>query len=123
MGDRANICVENKLGYGAGLDRVYLYTHWHGTELPSVLQEALKFAKKENRWDDGSYLARIIFSRMIMDDVLGSTGYGISSTLGDGDNRVIFVNVADQEVRIGNKTYSFVEYCDMDKSLIWYDNG
>ncbi len=75
MGDRGNIIVKD------GGSKVYLYTHWSGSQLPEILKEAL--IKGEDRWDDGPYLARIIFQEMLDGDT-GTTGFGISSEYGDG---------------------------------------
>ncbi|QDP57889.1 MAG: hypothetical protein Unbinned1693contig1002_33 [Prokaryotic dsDNA virus sp.] len=89
MGDRGNIIVK----YNE--DIVYLYTHWGGSELYDVLKRALS---RKERWNDPSYLTRIIFCEMVKDDVEGSTGYGISSTAGDGGTDII-VDVAKQTVQ------------------------
>lgn len=89
MGDRSNIIIKS------GNSKVYLYTHWGGSELKNVLKKALERGK--NRWDDGQYLARIIFCEMIKDDVMGETGFGISSERGDGGSDIL-VSVDNQEV-------------------------
>lgn len=71
MGDRANVKVmDSKFSEPP----VYLYTHWGGTELPELVHAALS---RKERWEDGPYLARIIFSAMIAGDMKGTTGFGI----------------------------------------------
>ena len=95
MGDRGNIIV----------DGVYLYSHWTGSQLPSILQEALK---KQWRWDDGSYLTRIIFCEMVKDDIDGETGYGISNSPTEGLE--IIVNSEKNNVEYGDKVFSFKEF-------------
>jgi hypothetical protein len=112
MGDRANVLVK----HDAGDNGVWLYTHWYGSKLPEILQTALK---RKQRWDDASYLARIIFSEMIKDDVDGETGYGISSELGDGGNHVLEVNVQEQTVSYESKTYSFTAFCRLELEGFW----
>ena len=77
MGDRANICFREKNG-----GEMYFYTHWNGYKIASVLREALE--RGRDRWDDEQYLARIIFSEMIKDDVLENTGFGLGTKIGDG---------------------------------------
>jgi hypothetical protein len=72
MGDRANVRIVDEYDENK---EVYLYTHWDGDKLPCVVQKALL---RKQRWDDGSYLARIIFCEMVKDDMDGETGYGIS---------------------------------------------
>jgi hypothetical protein len=100
MGDRANVLVKS------GKNHVYLYTHWSGYNLPQIVQSAMKRGK--NRWDDSQYLTRIIFCEMIKDSVMDETGYGISSEVGDGDNRIVTVNVDEQMVNL--KGYKFPGY-------------
>ena len=66
MGDRGNVKV----------DGVYLYTHDMGTSLPFVVKRALR---KQWRWDDSAYLARIIFCEMIKGREQDEFGFGIST--------------------------------------------
>lgn len=100
MGDRANVYVHegNKPG-------VYLYTHWEGSELPQTVVRALQ--RGRGRWDDVQYLTRIIFGEMVGQDVYGTTGYGISAEVGDGDDRIVDVDTATQQIR-------FKGYGDLD---------
>ena len=71
MGDRGNV----KLKYENG-EPIYFYTHWTGSKLEDIVRKALK--RGISRWNDESYLSRIIFSEMIKDEVLETTGYGIA---------------------------------------------
>ena len=57
MGTRAQVCVVD------GRDTVYLYQHCDGYELPNTVRRALK--RGTERWNDGTYLTRIIFSEML----------------------------------------------------------
>lgn len=123
MGDRGNIIVTDK--YGETTSRVVLYSHWGGCRLPQTLRTALQRGK--SRWDDSQYLARIIFSQIlagpgithdgrlirtgngevisadklnsILEELFGTTGYGISSEVGDNEHLFIVVDVDGQEVR------------------------
>ena len=72
MGERGQIAIKNPND-----QRVYLYTHWYGPEIPEVLKAALK--RGRNRWDDESYLARIIFNEMTKGKEMEDTGYGIDT--------------------------------------------
>lgn len=110
MGDRANVLVID------GDSKVYLYTHWCGSELPETVKASLK---RHARRDDGSYLARIIFQGMMGSDT-HETGFGISSVCGDGDDRIIEVDVDNQEVRIGEMLWNFTEFCNLDHAS-WYE--
>jgi len=95
MGNRANICMEYENG-----EKIFFYTHWQGSQLPKILQNALKRGK--DRWDDEHYLARIIFSEMIQDTVLEETGYGISPYITDNQHPIIVVNCTTQIVALMN---------------------
>lgn len=86
MGDRGNI----KVG------KVYLYTHWGGSEIKNILKTALIRGKE--RWNDESYLTRIIFCEMIKSDVMGTTGYGISTEVIDNEHDILEVDCDKQEV-------------------------
>lgn len=88
MGDRGNIIVKDDDS------TVYLYSHWSGSDLPDVLKKSLERGK--GRWDDGSYLTRIIFCDMVAGHEKGETGFGISSVMGDGGT--------DITVNVGAKT-------------------
>lgn len=104
MGDRANVKVVD------GDSTVFLYTHWSGTELPGILKTALA---RKVRWDDGAYLTRIIFQEMVGDDT-GESGYGISSTVGDGEDRVLIVDVGTQTVEWGMKKIPIAEFSELE---------
>lgn len=80
MGDRGNVVVKD------GESKVYLYTHWGRYRLAQDLRNAL--VRAPDRWDDGQYLARVIFDDMKGDD-FETTGYGISSVIGDGDETFV----------------------------------
>ena len=118
MGDRANVHVRHD-----DLDSgVYLYTHWRGSELPRILRDAL--ARKE-RWNDCQYLTRIIFCNMIEGEEDGSTGFGISSIIGDGDSRILWVDSSSQTVTRNSKTWTFREYISLtleEIEEVWYGN-
>ena len=100
MGDRGNIIVKDN---GS---EVYLYTHWSGSDLPEVVQKSLQ--RGRDRWNDGQYLARILFCDMLDGDK-GTTGFGISSVIGDGGTDIT-VNVDEQTVEFRGATTSFAEY-------------
>lgn len=89
MGDRGNIIVKSDNS------KVYLYTHWTGSDLPDVIKSGLK--RGTDRWDDGQYLARILFCEMIGNDTKGTSGFGISSEIGDGGTDIL-VDVDKQTV-------------------------
>lgn len=115
MGDRANVKVVD------GSDVVFLYTHWDGTELPSIVRRALA---RRQRWNDHAYLARIIFSEMIKGSIDGETGYGISHEVGDGGDRVVEIDVRQQVVTIQSRSWTFEDFIEADsEKLRWPDDG
>jgi hypothetical protein len=77
------------------MGRIYLYSHWGGSELPTVLQKALA---KRWRWADPAYLARIIFDEMIEGEGGNETGYGISTFQPDNEHLILVVNCQSQTV-------------------------
>jgi hypothetical protein len=109
MGDRANICVLQEKGKKA----IYFYTHWSGSELPELLQKGLILARgtppesrgshhrsfTDNRWDDESYLARIIFQALIGDDK-GTTEFGIATYICDNEYPILVVDSDSQTVAL-----------------------
>jgi hypothetical protein len=84
------------------------------------VKDALSCDVGKRRWNDAQYLARIIFCRMIGErDIMGETGYGITSVICDNEHPIITVDVAKQQVRLHNEndldanpidTKSFAEF-------------
>lgn len=113
MGERGNILVINEE------KEIFLYTHWYGYKIKQILQAALK--RGYDRWKDGSYITRIIFSEMIQKDLMGTTGYGISPyRISDNYEMVIF-NVDDQSIKFENddKIYTIQEFLDTEFEEDW----
>lgn len=81
MGERGTIRINFEEG------PVCFYTHWQGDSLPENLQKSLLRGK--SRWDDPSYLARIIFSSMIQEGIESLMGYGISPTPHMGNHPIL----------------------------------
>jgi hypothetical protein len=92
MGDRGVIeCVEAQGG------KVYLYTHWQATELPFLVAQGL--SKGRFRWDDESYLNRILFDNLT-GYTGGETGFGIATWCPGDAWRKVVVNHAEQTAQI-----------------------
>lgn len=72
MGDRAVV------GFKADAQSpiIYLYSHWAGSDMNTLLANALE--KAESRWNDSSYATRIVISQLISEDWNSTTGWGIS---------------------------------------------
>lgn len=114
MGDRANVRVIDCKS------SVYLYSHWSGSQLPVIVQAAMRRGK--DRWTDGSYLARIIFNEMTKGHETDTKGFGISAQVGDGEDRVIAVNLDTGRVQTnGGHPYTFGEFTDLRHHPEWTD--
>jgi hypothetical protein len=115
MGDRANVKVNDWNGLPT-----HFYTHWRGTELPVTVRNALT---RRERWGDHAYLARMIFSEMIHGEETGSTGYGISASIADGDRRIIEVDPTNQIVSMGPRSWTFQEFAALPDDACRWPNG
>lgn len=91
MGDRANIVLKQNN------QAIYLYTHWSGYELPETLRKGL--VKGRSRWDDETYLGRVLFQEMIGTDN-GVTGFGIGVYPPDNEYPYLVVDSANQMVMV-----------------------
>lgn len=89
MGNRAQVFIKDK--------GVYLYTHWRATELSDMVTRVIS---RQERWYDPEYLARIIFSEMIKDDISGATGFGIGTEKHGDIWRLVEVDCGNQTITI-----------------------
>ncbi len=89
MGDRGNIYFVDASARGE-LRGIYMYTHWAGSYVWKVVKDALK--RGDDRWGDSQYLARIVFCELVKDAVLDTTGYGLSTSIGDNEHVIIRVD-------------------------------
>ena len=111
MGDRAHIVVK---GDGS---KVFLYTHWEGSNIADVVKAALK--RVPGRWQDVAYLTRAMFCQFfdgipedrLSNELLSETGFGIASRPCEDTSRDIVVDVDKQTVKLPRKTaVSFAEF-------------
>jgi hypothetical protein len=93
MGDRGQVLIKS----WDGKKGVYLYTHWGATRLVKNVERAIK---KKWRWDDPSYLARIIFDVMTEDSHGEETGYGIDAEMHGDIWRLIIVDCNNRTVEV-----------------------
>lgn len=119
MGNRGTIVSKEYIGPYDGLtshqnietnyNEIYFYTHWSGSDLPQILASAL--SRGRSRWDDSSYLNRIIFSEMTKDEKWDElTGFGITSC-GQIDSQTnLIVDHKTQTVEYKNKKYPFEDF-------------
>jgi hypothetical protein len=102
MGDRAQVIIQRNA------TNIHFYTHWRGYELPLILSDALKRGK--SRWNDESYLARVIFCEMVGSDD-SVLGFGISTAYQDSvPERDLYVDVDNMTVRYMDREWTFDQY-------------
>lgn len=89
MGDRANVYIHE--GDKPG---IYVYTHWSGTELPQKVQAALETPRAQQRLTDPAYLTRILIEELTAEDRDSATGWGVSTSVGDGSDRIVDINAS-----------------------------
>lgn len=102
MGDRGNVVIKEDD------KQICLYTHWDGTELPTIVANAL--SRGYDRINDFPYLARIIFSEMIKDDVMGTTGYGIYTKSIDPNHPDIVIDLNLHNITYGEEKIDIIEF-------------
>ena len=96
MGDRGNVIFKYQDG-----NKIYFYTHWGGSSLKETVRQALIRGKE--RWQDESYLARIVFCEMLdteqgQDSLEDLTGLGIAPYEVDNENPLVTVDTKAQTV-------------------------
>lgn len=116
MSDSA-ICVVKTHATDA---EVYLYTHDGGTNLLRDVQRALR---RRARWNDPSYLTRMIFDEMTAGRQGSETGAGIDVRAGDNEcgRPYVVVDVPRLEVRLEDpvernvvRRWTFYQFCKAD---------
>jgi hypothetical protein len=101
MGDRANIYVVDRRPAAADDTEtigIYLYTHWNGSDWPELLREALAQPIAQRRWNDPSYLTKIVADFLFKDSRDSETGCGISTEIGDNSYPITILDVANGTV-------------------------
>ena len=107
MGERANIVVKQP----SSNEEICLYSHWGGDSLIEDTKLGLIYGK--DRWQDFSYLTRILFDEMTRTSDRSTTGFGISCGQYDSDYPDIYVNVDTQTVTIGQASWSFYDFTNL----------
>lgn len=110
MGDRSNIVIHQSNG-----DRVYLYGHWMGEDSINVVWDVLSIGA---RWNDESYLARMMFSEMTHGAYDCETGFGISANYPpDNEYPFIVLYPKDQTVQIESEEQALTPRIPMQTFL------
>ena len=94
-------------------------------ELPGIVQEALR--RGESRWDDSSYLARIVFCDMVKGHEAELTGFGIAATIQDNSHLLIVLDTGKQELRFETEGRTVVSRMSFERAasepLDWPEAG
>lgn len=104
MGDRGNI----ELIFADHADHIFFYTHYDGSRVLHILRRALR---KRWRWDDPTYLARIIFCELVKGSEADETGYGIGLSICDNEHPIPKVFLNEQRVVYQGQNWSFDGFC------------
>ncbi|MBN9415362.1 MAG: hypothetical protein J0I12_07965 [Candidatus Eremiobacteraeota bacterium] len=128
MGERGNIVVvqhPNRPEKGEG--EIYLYTHFGGECLPSIVHQVLA---RRLRWDDEGYLTRMLFSALVDGDVQGDSGAGITSYLTDNGYPLLVLDthkkrVSMRDAGFSDRSWTFEEFVrlDIDEDQPWLALG
>jgi hypothetical protein len=103
MGARTNFELKDYKG------SVWLYSHWGGDTKANDLAAAINHA--EPRWGDTSYAMRMVISYLIKDNLMGDTGYGISSwESGEEEYVPISVDFVTTTVNYQDIIYPFEDF-------------
>jgi len=89
MGSRSNVVVKE------GSSQVWFYGHWNGDR---YVADARKALARRVRWDDGPYLARIVFDGLVAVDPGRETGFGITDSITDNEHPILVLDVNSQRV-------------------------
>lgn len=101
MGDRANIfIVDHPKAADDDMEAegIYLYTHWSGSSWPEELRKALDLPTARQRWNDSSYLVRILADALFKDIRDEETGGGIATFRVGGEYPMIIIDTVAQTV-------------------------
>lgn len=95
MGDRGNVVFKYE-----DKNKIYFYSHWGGSNLKETVRQALIRGKE--RWNDESYLARIVFCQMLMgsgaNELQALSSFGISPYEVDNEHPLVTVDTKAQTV-------------------------
>lgn len=107
MGKRGSIQFKYENGKS-----IYFYSHWKGDRLAEMVQRALK---REKRWDDESYLARIVFCELVKGQESEETGFGISPYIIEEGSPLVIIQPSIQSVIVDKTKYTFAEFIRLER--------
>jgi len=114
----------------SGGEHVYLYSHWGGYDAPRNIRDAL--IRGKDRWNDCSYLTRIIFRQLGAGSENGNTGFGIWASMMDNEHPIPVIDCDTQTVSFEadpsadwlndhpliGKSWSFEDYCALSDKQV-----
>lgn len=95
MGDRATFVIEQDND-----SAIYIYGHWAGDGMMDEFAKAIAHAWPRIIMEDEVYATRMIFNYLTRDDVLGETGWGLSTYFCDSEHSVPVLNIKNRTVRL-----------------------
>jgi hypothetical protein len=95
MGDHATFVIEQDND-----SAIYIYGHWAGDGMLNEFAHAIAHALPRIRMEDEVYTARMVFNYLTRDDVMGETGWGLSTYFCDSEHSVPVLNVKQGTVRL-----------------------
>jgi len=109
MGDRAQLQLTD------GLNSVFLYTHWNGYNLPTILAAGLDKARDGGRLTDPTYCLAIVAKQFFAatGGTGSTTGAGLGFEFGDNDDEhggPLVFNIADGTVSFGINRVSIEDF-------------
>ena len=114
MGDRGNIVIMPDVE----APPLYLYTHWGGSNLPSVVQCGVRRIIKAGRATDPHYGARLLFQELTKGMEDNDLGYGLSTYLCDYEVAFTTIKETDQGPILDREVsqYPFLAYVKLSAS-------
>lgn len=110
MGDRANFGFRQSNG-----ETIVLYGHWAGHDMLGNLAQAVSAAMP--RWQDEAYATRIAISRLVGEQWLDETGWGLSvNQILDNEHKIPLIDWS-------TKTFSLHEEAPWSESAEYKVRG
>lgn len=102
MGARSNVKITDTTNadFDFGQRGIYIYSHGHGPELPVMVRDALEAGRE--RWNDSTYLTRILIDQITKDGRDQTTGFGVGLEPGENSFPMVIVDLGKQTVAIGD---------------------
>lgn len=113
MGNRAN--VQFRFGADAKAPVINLYSHWNGTRLTGTAVKWLNSPVARCRWDDASYLTRIVVHNILdeLADPDDELGFGLSYFPDDNEHKILVLDVENRTYELGEYSGTWEKLCQI----------